>query len=254
MALLDPEGCLALHLNFPTCPPPLLNKGIFATISTILDVLLPSFRLEKEEISIISEAPLTSLLDTGYFHVQSTKPNSLAVAMGDSPVGLAAWIIEKYHSWTKTRRNSTENSAVVEQTDHEKFLRVFPYAELLDLIHLYWFSTPINNVYLAGARYYYEQFYSRNSLMKSLDFFIPQPVVYADFPQEPLKIPRKWLSFYWNVVEVRKFSSGGHFPALEVAEEFAKSVHQFAQKYVEPLMKQKLGGTQQQKSQEKAEL
>ena len=64
---------------------------------------------------------------SGYFAIQSTKPQTVAYGLTDSPAGLAGWIIEKFHAWT----NDNENKLVI------------PLEEVLAIISLYWYSNSI---------------------------------------------------------------------------------------------------------------
>ena len=68
-------------------------------------------------------------LGSGYFEIQRTKPQTLGYSLNDSPVGLAGWIIEKFHSWT----------------DDEKDKLIVSLEDVLSIVSLYWFSESITS-------------------------------------------------------------------------------------------------------------
>lgn len=152
-----------------------------------------------------------SAQETAYFELQSTKPQTLAYALQDSPVGLLAWILEKYWSWT----------------DHEaKLWESIDRDAVLTTVMLYWLTGHV----LSAARIYYEIRQMRTEDWSTGPVSIP--TAYARFPKEPWGPPRSMVNTDWtaNLVRYTEFSKGGHFPALEEPELYAKDVAAFFSK------------------------
>ncbi|WP_173088653.1 epoxide hydrolase [Devosia sp. 1635] len=131
---------------------------------------------------------------SGYFHLEGTRPQTVAYALADSPVGQAMWIYEKFHAWTDNRGNP-EDALTLD--------------EMLDDISLYWFT----NTAASSGRTYWE------NAPTGPDFNfgrIELPMAATVFPREIWRAPRSWAKqmwpnlFYWNEVE-----HGGHFAAFE---------------------------------------
>ena len=116
--------------------------------------------------------------ETGYSAIQGTKPQTLAYALTDSPVGLAAWIIEKFHTWS----------------DHEGDLsRSFSHDDLLTNIMLYWVSGSI------GSSFW--PYYSRQheGWLLPTDRRVEVPTAYQSFPKDILHPPRSLAEQAFNI-------------------------------------------------------
>lgn len=142
----------------------------------------------------------------GYSHLQSTKPQTLAYGLSDSPVGLAAWLLEKYRAWS-------DCSGEVEAS--------FTKDELLTQISLYWFTQTIGS----SVRYYHEgrthpvTFHGRTPMM------IPTAV--AVFPKELPMPPREYVARFYDIRRWTEFDRGGHFAAHEVPDLLASDIGAF---------------------------
>ena len=131
--------------------------------------------------------------ERGYSHIQGTKPQTLGYALNDSPVGLAAWIVEKFRTWC-------DCGGDVE--------RKFTKDELLTNITIYWVTqTPTS-----AARYYYE---GRHTTGTPASVRIEVPTACAVFPKELFYSPRSWLERRYNLRRFTDMPRGGHFAALE---------------------------------------
>lgn len=131
----------------------------------------------------------------GYQGIQSTKPQTLAYALNDSPAGLAGWIVEKFHGWTQ------------HGGDHEA---VLSRDEMLTDITLYWATQSI----CSSMRLYYENRQVGNRLPPRIDV----PTAVAVFPGELALPPRRWVERQFQLVHWREMPRGGHFAALEAPE------------------------------------
>ena len=143
--------------------------------------------------------------ETGYQAIQGTRPQTLAFALADSPVGLAAWFAEKYRAWTDCD-GDPRNALTMD--------------EMLGNISLYWFTNCI------GASFW--PYYARLHGRWPIDGRITVPTGYCEFPREILRPPRRAAERVF--VDIRRWSvmpRGGHFAALEQPEALAQEIRAF---------------------------
>ncbi len=143
--------------------------------------------------------------ETGYSNVQGTKPDSLTVAQSDSPAGLAAWIVEKFRTWSDC------------DGDVEKG---FSRDTLLTNLMFYWAP----NSAASSARIYYEASHDPNSFRYPP---VEVPTGVAVFPKEPWRAPRNWAEPRFNIVRWTEMARGGHFAALEAGDLLVEDVRAF---------------------------
>jgi pimeloyl-ACP methyl ester carboxylesterase len=176
----DPDGCAGLHVNMSVVRP---DPETMA-------------ELTEDERQALADLKRYRDWDSGYSKQQSTRPQTLAYALSDSPAGQAAWILEKFWSWTDCDGHP-EN--------------VLTRDELLDNVMVYWLPRSA----ASSARLYWESFGKGDAAP------IDVPVGYTRFPRELFKASRRWMEkrcrriVYWNEVE-----RGGHFAAMEQPELF----------------------------------
>jgi pimeloyl-ACP methyl ester carboxylesterase len=186
-----PERIIGVHLNYvPGSYTPSLGDTV----------------LRPEERVFIEERDRWRASHGGYGQLQSTEPQTLAYALSDSPVGLAAWIIDKFRAWS-------DCGGDVE--------RRFTKDELLENVTLYWLTHTIES----SMRLYYE------SRATPLHFApgerVNVPVGVAVFPLEAPRPPRSWVERAYNVTHWSEMESGGHFAALEEPEALASDIRTF---------------------------
>jgi microsomal epoxide hydrolase len=143
--------------------------------------------------------------ETGYHAIQGTKPQTLAYALTDSPAGLAAWIVEKFQTWSDHRG------------DFEGWLDL---DTLLTNITLYWVTEAINSSF-------WPYYAIRHDPWPLPDAFIETPTGYAEFPVETRHPPRSFAEQDFNIVRWTEMARGGHFAALEVPDLLAQDVAEF---------------------------
>ncbi len=133
--------------------------------------------------------------------IQSTKPQTLGYALNDSPVGLASWIIEKFHAWSDNNGN---------------FKNCFTMDELITNIMIYWVSQSINST----IRTYAEN--ARTGYMGGLQSskWVTVPTGVSLYPKEA-QFPKEWAQRMANVVSFNIMDKGGHFAAMEQPETYA---------------------------------
>jgi pimeloyl-ACP methyl ester carboxylesterase len=145
--------------------------------------------------------------ETRYQWIQGTKPTTLAFGLTDSPVGLAAWIVERFHSWT-------DNEGSIETAVSRD--------ELLTNITLYWTTGAIGSSFWP----YYARAHSPWPIPQGAR--IVTPTGYAQFPKEILRPPRSVAErTYANIQRWTEMKRGGHFAALEQPEALAQEIREF---------------------------
>jgi epoxide hydrolase len=142
----------------------------------------------------------------GYGAIQSTRPNTVGVALDDSPAGLCAWIVDKFWDWS----------------DHGgDVLRSFTRDEILTDVSIYWFTRTATS----AARLYYEAAHKGTTAYRIPRLEVPTGC--AIFPAEIATPSRRWAELRHNVVHYERYDRGGHFAAYEVPDLFVRDVRGF---------------------------
>src|SRR5262245_54501813 len=144
--------------------------------------------------------------ETGYQQIQGTKPQTLGYALNDSPAGLAAWIVEKFRTWSDCDGNIE---------------RRFTKDELLTNIMLYWVTESATS----SCRLYFEARHAAKFPPKDLHITVPTGC--AIFPHEIIKPPRPWVEKTMNVQRWTEMPAGGHFAAMEEPKALVDDVRAF---------------------------
>ncbi|AIA02094.1 alpha/beta fold hydrolase [Streptomyces albulus] len=138
-----------------------------------------------------------------YAKQQATRPQTIGYSLVDSPVGLLAWILDKFAEWSDT-----------EDSPFETISR----DRILDDVTLYW----LTRTGASSARIYHE---SHNSLDPELRVDVPSAITM--YPRDIEKSPRPWAQErYRQIVRWTEPEIGGHFPSLEVPEYFVKDLQE----------------------------
>ncbi|MBE7556126.1 MAG: epoxide hydrolase [Anaerolineales bacterium] len=171
--------------------------------------LPPDAELSAAERDYLERVRRWEKEEGAYAEVQATRPQTLAYGLHDSPVGLAAWIVEKFRAWS-------DCGGDVESR--------FTKDELLTTITLYWVTETIN----ASMRRYYEQRHDPNPNPLRLGERIETPTGIAMFPGEKeLLVPREWAERSYNIQHWSNPPHGGHFAALEEPELLVADIRAF---------------------------
>jgi len=181
-----------IHLTSITRPTPYLGPG--------------SKPVTDAEQALITQRDKWFQDEGGYNHIQGTKPQTLAYGLNDSPVGLAAWIVEKYRTWS-------DCGGDVEKS--------YTKDELLTIVTIYWVTQTISS----STRMYFEN--QKHLWTMEKDQKVPTPAGMAMFPQEISKPPREWGERSYHVRRWTEMARGGHFAALEEPQLLAEEVRAF---------------------------
>ena len=170
-------ACRAIHTNMPVAGP-------------APEMLADPTEAERAALDAFAHYDRQ---ESGYSKQQSTRPQTIGYSLVDSPAGLAAWILEKFWSWT-------DRSRALEDC--------FDLDELLDNVSVYWFT----GTGASSARLYWESFGWFAGAESTVDI----PAACSVFPNEIIRASPRWAARrytdvrYWN-----EPPAGGHFAAFE---------------------------------------
>lgn len=226
MSLLYPSSCLATHFNMDVGDPP---AALTEAQPNNLFPLRPDPTVRE-----INGAKRSTWFDRegfGYNMLQSTKPQTIAYALADSPIALLSWIYEKLHDWADD----------------------YPWTddEICTWVSIYWFSTAGP---ATACRIYYEMIHDRygiyvpaHSLGKGIEGAVAGTtkvtrkwlkqnhgtgvkIGQSHFPNDIHVLPGAWTRTIGDVVFEKEHESGGHFAAYEKPQELVKDLRtMFAQ-------------------------
>ncbi|MEV0075065.1 epoxide hydrolase family protein [Nocardia neocaledoniensis] len=181
-----PAHVLGIHTLFAEAPPGLSTEGLTATERRWTEETRHFWRHRA-----------------AYATQQATRPQTIGYSLVDSPVGLLAWILDKFADWSDT-----------EDSPFERISR----DRVLDDVTLYW----LTRSGASAARIYYE---SHNSLDPDLRVEVPSAITM--YPRDIEKCPRPWAEQrYQRIVRWRTPEAGGHFPSLEVPQFFVEDLRE----------------------------
>lgn len=188
LAQKDPEHCRAIHLNALWIDP----------VNFVPD------ELTADELADLAKLQHFTAKQTSYARLQALRPQKIGYALADSPVALAAWILDLY--WTGVDHDGVLQQAV-------------SFDKLIDTVMMYW----LPNAGTSSARFYWKNY-------DPLDYSIfTGKAGFSRFPGEILSLSQRLTEkrltnlVYWNTP-----SSGGHFAALEQPDLFAEELFSFA--------------------------
>lgn len=194
LALHYPESLSGIHLT----------EIPFIHLFTI-----PPDELTPAEKKYLDEGKKWQQVEGGYAIIQSTKPQTLAYGLNDSPAGLAAWIIDKFHAWSDCNGNLES---------------CFTKDELLTNLTIYWATQTINSAF----RLYYESRIAMPEQLKAKWKKIEVPTAVAIFPKDIINAPKDFGYRFFNVQQWTEMPKGGHFAALEQPTLLANDIRKFA--------------------------
>uniref|UniRef100_A0A8C8D731 AB hydrolase-1 domain-containing protein n=1 Tax=Oncorhynchus tshawytscha TaxID=74940 RepID=A0A8C8D731_ONCTS len=215
MAQLEPKIIKGLHLNF--APPS--KPGLPVVLSIMLGRSFPKlFGFNEHDIQriypVVQNLVVESVKESGYMHIQATKPDTVGRALNDSPVGLAAYILEKFSTWTDHDFRNLDDGGLT---------RKFSLDDLLTNVMIYWTSGCI----ISSMRFYKENF-SKGLDQPHSKMPVHVPTGFACFPNELMHTPKLWVQQkYRELKTFTPMARGGHFAAMEEPELMAQDIQNF---------------------------
>lgn len=193
LALKHPDSVMGIHISAVVDPP----------------LTADSAPLSDAEKAYQATAARWEADEGAYEHLQSTRPQTLAFSLADSPAGLASWIVEKFYFWS----------------DHSNdLLRTFSLDMLIDNLMIYWTTGTIGS----SMRYYYDSYHLRPKLRAS--DHVNAPTAICMWPKDLVTAPKAWAERFYNVQQYTHQKHGGHFPGWEAPDEYAQDVRRFAKR------------------------
>jgi pimeloyl-ACP methyl ester carboxylesterase len=194
MAHQAPAGLLGIHVNMPATVPPEVAKALN-------DGEPAPAGLSAQEKAAFDSLDAFYKKNCGYAAMMVTRPQTVGYGLSDSPAGLAAWMYDKFASWTYSG-GEPERSLTKD--------------EMLDDITLYW----LTNSAVSSARLYWE---NNANNFNAVDISLPAAVTV--FPGEIYQAPKSWVQrSYHNLIYYHQVNKGGHFAAWEEPQLFAEEM------------------------------
>lgn len=185
-------SCRAIHINILTMRHPDEPQGL-------------------KEQTWAAEFERDQIMENGYRTQQATKPQTLGYAMMDSPVGVAAWIIEKFNSWSDTDSDNIESV-------HSK-------DAMLTNIMVYL----VTGTFSTASWIYYGRREEGGRILSPEGRRVEVPTAAALFPEELLSWPpRSYAERIYNITRWTEFPCGGHFAAMEQPDLLLEDIRAFA--------------------------
>ncbi|CAG2104904.1 unnamed protein product, partial [Medioppia subpectinata] len=207
-----PENTIGVHYTMGTSILSLRGKALG---KYIVGAFVPSLVLDDPE----REAPLVYpfwkhfsflMRESGYMHIQATKPDTVGASLLNSPAGLAAWILEKYSTWTNPDNVNKPDGGLKD---------TWTLDELLTQIMIYWVSGNVTS----SLRFYKE---SMGGTGGAAPITVPAGV--ADFPHELARSPKSWArNENTDLVRFTTMPRGGHFGQFEEPELITTEIRAF---------------------------
>ena len=215
MGRLAPKGLVGIHLNLLGSFPPAVLAGIFGG-----SIPAPEGLLKRLVVAVVAAAAnkepvafnqTAAVFKRGYFVEMGEHPQTVGYSLMDSPVGLAAWMLDHDpDSYKKISHAFVDGESVGGLTRDR----------ILDNITLYWLTSTATS----AARLYWEETQSIGAALASGQAppKLSLPVGFTVFPSEIIQAPRSWAEkVYPNLIYFNEADKGGHFAAWEEPELFA---------------------------------
>jgi pimeloyl-ACP methyl ester carboxylesterase len=217
MARQAPEGLLGIHLNFLSAFPTEVGAALFggllpAGLVKRVAIAVLAHRAERKEPAALDA--LAALFRRGYFVEMPEHPQTIGYALTDTPVGLAAWMLDHdADSYEKISHAFLDGDPVGGLTRDR----------IVDNITLYW----LTNTATSSARLYWESFRAIFAAIATGEKppELSLPVAFTVFPGEIFQAPRSWAEkVYPNLIYFNEAERGGHFAAWEEPQLFAEEM------------------------------
>ncbi len=189
-------GCNAIHLNMLALRPAVATPE------------------SEDELQWLQATQAAMQAEGSYFAQQSTKPQTLAMALMDSPMGTAAWVLEKFQAWSDLKGGN--------------LLDIYSKDQLLTNLMIY-----LVNDAIATSVWYYAAFLSEGGGRLQEGERCETPTGFANFPGETVfsAPPQSWFKRAYNLTYWSDMPYGGHFAAMEAPELFVEDVRKWARAF-----------------------
>lgn len=191
-----PDGVRAIHINMMGLRP-YTGEG--------------SPPIAKEEAEWLGVARERLRRENGYQAIQGTKPQTLAFGLNDSPVGLAAWIMEKFHGWSDSGSGAPP----------------FTMDQLITNVMIYWLTQSIHS-----SMWLYTAARLKGGMTLGASERVVAPTGFLACPNDLFPPPPDaWVKRSYNLVHRTDWSTGGHFAAYERGDALVEDIRSFFRSY-----------------------
>jgi pimeloyl-ACP methyl ester carboxylesterase len=194
MGRVDPAHIIGIHVN------------AFVTIPSLMQILTGLVFFSKAERKRFARFKHFRDEMMGYLQLQSTRPQTLAYGLTDSPAGQLAWIVEKFKEWTDPAAKLPENAVSRDR--------------ILTNVSVHWFNRTAGS----SASQYYETLHDADAKWKKPRNTVPTGVAVSLTQDVAIQ---RWAERDNNIVHWSEFERGGHFAAMEVPEFLVGDVREF---------------------------
>jgi pimeloyl-ACP methyl ester carboxylesterase len=201
MGRVDPHHVVGVHVNALVQIP---------SVAQILLGLVVFTRAERKRLARFKHYRDDMM---GYMQIQSTRPNTLAYGLTDSPVGHLAWIVEKFKEWVDPAAKLPEDAI-----DRDR---------ILTNVSVNWFTATAGS----SANLYYESLHDPDAAKRKRRNRVPTGVAVSLTQDVTI---RRWAERENNIVQWTEFNHGGHFAALEVPTFLIADMRKFFRKVLRP--------------------
>jgi microsomal epoxide hydrolase len=197
--------------------------GIHLTDVPFWHLLRPVKDPSRAEKKFLDASQAWQTKEGAYALIQGTRPRSLARGLQDSPAGLAAWILDKFHAWSDC---------------HGDLETRFTKDELLTNVMVYWITGTIESSFLP----YYDFMnggpatWAAEAFKEWMGSTERVPAGFAIFPKDISHPPRDWAERFFDVRRWTEMPSGGHFAAMEEPERFVDEIRAFFRPLRRPML------------------
>jgi len=215
IATLFPQNTLGYHSTMCGTNSPL------SQFKMLLVNLMPNFFIQQEQrpfFKSFSETFAYILEESGYFHIQATKPDTIGNALTNNPVGLAGYILEKFSTWTNPSYRKLQDGGLQKR---------YTIDALIDNVMIYY----ITNSITTSQRLYAEAFAQHQRDLQLDRVPVKVPVGCARFRHEILHSTDFQLrDKFPNLIHSTFYTDGGHFPAMEAPRQLYQDLLEFVEK------------------------
>ncbi|KAI6715282.1 epoxide hydrolase [Diplocarpon mali] len=182
--------------EFPSCKAAHVNFNYLASAPAGLS----TSSLSEREQAMLARGQEFVTHGSGYANMHGTRPSTIGLVLGSSPLALLAWIGEKLLAWT----------------DEDPSLET-----ILESVSLYWFT----RTFESSIYPYRTRFLPKDE--QPVQPYVKVPFGFSNFPKELIPVPKSWAATEGNLVFYREHSKGGHFAALEQPEVLLGDIEDF---------------------------
>jgi microsomal epoxide hydrolase len=215
IAVVYPETLIGYHTTMSVTPNGLCNtfKALIAEFG-FPGLVWDNPDIDAKKMNPMGEHFSFLIKEMGYAHIQATKPDTVGVALNNDPAGLAAYILEKFSTWTNKEFRNLPDGGLTKK---------FTLDQLLTNVMLYW----VNGCITSSQRFYKETMGA--SLGERYTVTVPTGHVSAanELMRHPLAFMKGW---YTNITQYTDVEDGGHFLAMEKPKFLAENIKSFAAK------------------------